>query len=76
MMRSANWLKTRLLRDGKPRDRTGPLSVLLMRLENFDVLTDHLGRAGIGHLLVSICMRLNRAMRPEDPVQIIAPGVF
>lgn len=76
MMRSAKWLKARLFRNDNAKDRAGPLSVLLMRLENLDVLTDHLGRAGLGHLLISICMRLNRALRPEDPVQIIAPGVF
>lgn len=61
--------------------RTDPLpsastSLLLLRLENTDVLTDHLGKAGMAHLVVSLCSRLGRATRPGDPVQIPAQGLF
>lgn len=52
------------------------VSVLLLRLENIDLLSDHIGKAGLGHLLVSLSMRLSRAIRPEDPVQIIGNGIF
>lgn len=51
-------------------------SVLLLRLENAEILLKHLGKAGFGHLLVDLSMRLNRAIRPEDPVRIVASGVF
>ena len=51
-------------------------SVLLLRLENLDVLARHLGKAGLNHLLVSLSVRLGRALRPEDPVQIPDPGIF
>lgn len=51
-------------------------SVLLLRLENADLLANHLGKAGFGHLLVHLTMRLSRAIRPDDPVRIVAQGVF
>lgn len=53
-----------------------PTSLLVLRLENLDLLTAHLGKAGFGQLMVALCMRLSHAMRPENPVQIIAPGLF
>lgn len=59
------------------RPRPGqPTSLLLLRLENLDLLTTHLGKAGFGQLMVSLCVRLSHAIRPDDPVQIIAPGLF
>ncbi|MCF3972341.1 GGDEF domain-containing phosphodiesterase [Paracoccus salsus] len=41
-----------------------------------DTLSAHLGKAGFGHLLVSLSVRLNRAIRPEDPVKIPETGIF
>lgn len=58
------------------RGATTDKSVLLLRLENIDILSAHLGKAGFGHLLVSLSMRLSRAIRPEDPVQIPEQGIF
>ncbi|MDP5307594.1 GGDEF domain-containing phosphodiesterase [Paracoccus spongiarum] len=51
-------------------------SVLLLRLENTELLSKHLGKAGFNHLLVNLSMRLGRTIRPEDPVQIIGTGSF
>lgn len=62
----------RLMRPAGPE----ACSVLLLRLENLDLLGSHLGKAGLGHLLVNTSVRLSRAIRPEDPVQIVEQGVF
>lgn len=50
--------------------------VLLLRLENMPLLLDRLGQAGVTHLLVQLTIRLSAAIRPYDPVQVVAPGVF
>ncbi|MBU3031664.1 GGDEF domain-containing phosphodiesterase [Paracoccus marinaquae] len=79
------WAKLRqsgqaLWRAMGPADSTlqaaGAQSVLLLRLENVEPLAEHLGKAGFSHLLVKLSMRLSRAIRPDDPVQIIAQGLF
>ena len=54
----------------------GSRSLLLLRLENAEPLGEHLGKAAMGHLVVRLSMTLSRAIRPDDPVQIIAPGLF
>lgn len=51
-------------------------SLLLMRLENQDSLSDLVGKAAMNHLVVRLTMVLSRAIRPEDPVEIVAPGQY
>lgn len=51
-------------------------SLLLFRLENSSFLSELLGKAGMGHLLVRLSMIFSRAIRPEDPVQLVAQGLF
>lgn len=68
------WQKARRHFAGRPGPRAR--SLLLLRLENLDTLSGHLGKAGFNHLLVSLSMRLSRAIRPEDPVRIPEPGIF
>lgn len=51
-------------------------SLLLLRLENRDLLSAHLGKAGFNHLLVGLTVRLSRAIRPDDPVQMPERGMF
>lgn len=51
-------------------------SLLLLRLENAETLGEYLGKAAMGHLVVRLSMTLSRAIRPDDPVEIIAPGLF
>ena len=58
------------------RGREADRLVLVMRLENVDLLTQYLGHSGFAHLLVQISMRMTRVLRPHDPVQINAPGIF
>lgn len=50
--------------------------VLLLRLENMPVLTDHLERAGMSYLLEQITINLREALRPQDRVEVVAPGLF
>ncbi|MCQ0970711.1 EAL domain-containing protein [Paracoccus sp. TK19116] len=78
-MRFKNWLArlrqgvARMSRqDGTDADRIA----LVLRLENVSLLGDYLGNAGFAHFLVQISVRMSRALRPHDPVQIAAPGVF
>ena len=78
-MHIKNWL-TRL-RQGMTRGSRGTSAnadriALVLRLENVGLLGDYLGNAGFSHLLVQISVRMSRALRPHDPVQIAAPGVF
>ncbi|MDB6175983.1 EAL domain-containing protein [Paracoccus sp. Z330] len=54
----------------------GNRGLLMLRLENCDDLQRHLGSAAFGQLLVSLSMRLSSAIRTEDPVRIVAPGLF
>lgn len=68
------WDRLASLLTGAKQDQ--PTSLLMLRLENLDLLTSHLGKVGLGQLLVALCMRLSHAIRPQDPVQIIAPGLF
>lgn len=56
----------------RSRDRIA----LVLRLENTELLSDHLGQAGFAHLLVQMSIRMTRVVRPHDPVQITAPGLF
>lgn len=49
---------------------------LVLRLENTELLVDYLGQAGVAHLLVQMSVRMARVVRPHDPVQIAAPGLF
>lgn len=56
----------------RSRDRIG----LVMRLENTELLADYLGQAGFAHLLVQMSLRMTQLVRPQDPVQIAAPGIF
>ena len=56
----------------RSRDRIG----LVMRLENTELLADYLGQGGFAHLLAQMSIRMTRLVRPHDPVQITAPGVF
>ncbi|WP_265499320.1 EAL domain-containing protein [Paracoccus beibuensis] len=51
-------------------------SVLILRLENTETLGRLLDKTALSHLLVQLSMALGRAVRPYDPVQIIAPGLF
>jgi len=51
-------------------------SVLLLQLENAEVLARNLDKAAMSHLLVQLSMTLGRAVRPYDPVRILAPGLF
>lgn len=53
-----------------------PTSLLLLRLENLDLLRDRLGKAGLGHLIVTLAMRLGRSVRPADPVRIVGSGLL
>ena len=76
MMKAAQWLQGLL---SPRRDRgtaRSPVNLLVLRLENTELLVETLGKAGLGHLLVCICMRLSATVRPDDPVRIVAPGVF
>ncbi|MFV0385869.1 EAL domain-containing protein [Paracoccus sp. (in: a-proteobacteria)] len=50
--------------------------ILLLRLENLPLLSQHLGQSGIAHLMVRLSIRLGGALRPHDAVEIVAPGVF
>lgn len=56
----------------KPASR----SLLLFRLENSALLTEALGKAGMGHLVVRLSMVFSRTVRPEDPVQLVAQDLF
>lgn len=56
----------------KPTSR----SLLLFRLENSALLSELLGKAGMGHLVVRLSMIFSRTVRPEDPVQLVAQGLF
>lgn len=58
------------------RGRKGGRLFLVLRLENIELLEQHLGHGGFAHLLVQISMRMTQALRPHDPVQIAAPGIF
>ncbi|MDN5568947.1 MAG: EAL domain-containing protein [Paracoccus sp. (in: a-proteobacteria)] len=51
-------------------------SILLLQLENTEILSRTLDKAAISHLLVQLSMTLGRAVRPYDPVRILAPGLF
>lgn len=51
-------------------------SLLLLRLENTETLGAILDKAAMGHLLVQLSMSLGGAVRPYDPVQVLAPGLF
>lgn len=51
-------------------------SLLLLRLENTEVMSRVLDKVAMGHLLVQLSMTLGRAVRPYDPVQVLAPGLF
>jgi EAL domain-containing protein (putative c-di-GMP-specific phosphodiesterase class I)/GGDEF domain-containing protein len=51
-------------------------SVLLLQLENTEILGRSLDKAAMSHLLVQLSMTLGRAVRPYDPVRILAPGLF
>ncbi|MDO5703541.1 MAG: GGDEF domain-containing phosphodiesterase [Paracoccus sp. (in: a-proteobacteria)] len=62
----------RMMLGHRSRDRLA----LVLRLENVELLTEYLGHAGFAHLLVQLSMRMTRALRPQDPVQIAAPGIF
>ncbi|MDO5613615.1 MAG: EAL domain-containing protein [Paracoccus sp. (in: a-proteobacteria)] len=62
----------RMMQGTRSRDRLA----LVLRLENVELLTEYLGHAGFAHLLVQLSMRMTRAVRPNDPVQIAAPGIF
>lgn len=68
------WDRLATMAPGARRDR--PTSLLMLRLENQDLLIAHLGKVAFGQLMVSLCIRLSHAIRPEDPVQIIAQGIF
>lgn len=57
-------------------NRSGDRLALVLRLENVELLTEYLGHAGFAHLLVQLSMRMTRTLRPHDPVQIAAPGIF
>jgi EAL domain-containing protein (putative c-di-GMP-specific phosphodiesterase class I)/GGDEF domain-containing protein len=59
-------------------DDAGDLSfsVLLLQLENTEILAKKLDKAAMSHLLVQLSMTLGRAVRPYDPVRILAPGLF
>lgn len=59
---------------GHSRDRER--LILVVRLENVDVLGEYLGHAGFTHLLVQLTMRMTQTLRPHDPVQVAAPGLF
>lgn len=50
--------------------------ILLLRLENLHLLSKLLGQAGMAHLMVRLSMRLGGALRPNDAVTIVAPGIF
>lgn len=51
-------------------------TVLLLRLENTELLGRQLDKTAMSHLLVQLSMTLGRAVRPYDPVQVLAPGLF
>lgn len=51
-------------------------TVLLLRLENIEVLGRQLDKTAVSHLLVQLSISLGRAVRPYDPVQVLAPGLF
>lgn len=51
-------------------------SLLLLRLENTETLGQILDKVAMGHLLVQLSVTLGRAVRPYDPIQILAPGLF
>ncbi|MBK4214935.1 EAL domain-containing protein [Paracoccus caeni] len=57
-------------------DRVKPVSLVVLRLENLADLAGHLGKIGTGQLLVNLCVRLAAVVRPEDMVQMLAPGIF
>lgn len=76
MIKAVQWFKS-FLAPWRDHGTAGcPVNLLVLRLENTEMLAETLGKAGMGHLLVCICMRLSATVRPDDPVQIIAPGVF
>lgn len=66
------FMRMMLAGGGRSRDRLA----LVLRLENIDLLTEYLGHAGLAHLMVQLSMRMTRTLRPQDPVQIAAPGIF
>lgn len=74
MTRSAQQIWERLTAVRRRHEQ--PTSLLVLRLENLDLLAAHLGKAGFGQLMVALCIRLSHAIRPEDPVQVISPGLF
>lgn len=51
-------------------------SVLMLRLENAQMLGEVLDKTGMNHLLVQLSMSLGRSVRPYDPMQILASGLF
>ncbi|RJL06829.1 EAL domain-containing protein [Paracoccus aestuarii] len=61
---------------GQRRKEDMSRSVLLLRLENVEALNAALSKVAMGHLLVQLSMTLGGAVRPYDPVQILAPGLY
>lgn len=57
-------------------DRRPGRLILLLRLENMQILTDRLEQAGMSHLLEQEIINLRDALRPQDLVKIVAPGLF
>lgn len=76
MIKAAQWVRGFLAPHRKLGAARSPVNLLVLRLENTEMLTETLGKAGLGHLVVCICMRLNAVVRPDDPVRVVAPGVF
>lgn len=78
-MKKLTAITWRLLRRyiaGQDVDHGKNCFVLLLRLENLLLLSQRLGQTGVTHLMVQLSMRLSNAIRPHDPVKIVAPGVF
>ncbi len=78
MSKNANRLFSPLRRllGGAKRGQDLSRSLLLMRLENTEALGNILDKAAMGHLMVQLSMTLGGAVRPYDPVQVLAPGLF
>lgn len=57
-------------------DQRKQVSLVVLRLENLADLSGHLGKVGTGQLQVNLCVRFASAIRPEDMVQVLAPGIF
>ncbi|MBU2957439.1 EAL domain-containing protein [Paracoccus sp. 1_MG-2023] len=51
-------------------------SVLLLRLENIESLSQILDKTAVSHLIVQLSMTLGGSVRPCDPLQIVGPGLF